>query len=124
MQESELVCIVWVLDPCPGPITLRLTGAAAKEWPEYQGEYVLTDQEHNGAPVYRNSHAKYLYTYGDGTCRAGYEIGDSGIDIIRSVETDAACPGAVTQWQWLSYGWHSGDIAATCCTCTDHRNTS
>ena len=118
MQESELVCIVWVLDPCPGPITLRLTGAAAKEWPEYQGEYVLTDQGHNGAPVYRNSHGRYLYTCGDGTWHAGCGIGDSGL--IRSVETGAACPASVTQWQWLYRGeWYSGDIAATC-TCTDH----
>ena len=104
------------LDPCPGPITLSFTGDAAEKWAAYQGEYHLTDQEHNGAPVYRNSHDTYLYTFEDGTWRAGYVIG--GYGIIQSVETGAACPAAVTQWQWLCNGvWHSGDIAATC---TDH----
>ena len=59
----------------------------------------------------------YLYTYEDGTWGTGYVIGVHGI--IQSVETGAACPAAVTQWQWwyLEDGWHSGDIAATC---TDH----
>ena len=40
-HEPELVNIVWMLDPCPGPITLRLTGAAAEKR-EYPGEYILT----------------------------------------------------------------------------------
>ena len=123
-HEHELVNIVCEF-PCPGPITLRLTGAAAKEWPLDQGEYHLTDQEHNGAPVYRNSHGRYLYTYGDGTWRADYEIGTSGY--IRSVETGAACPAAVSQWHWLYRGkWKSGDIAATCKAnhIQSHRNNS
>ena len=94
--KHEPKLLMFGLDQCPGPITLRLTGAAAKEWPLDQGEYHLTDQEHNGAPVYRNSHGRYLYTYGDGTWRADYEIGTSGY--IRCVDTGAACPGAVTQW--------------------------
>ena len=124
-HEHELVNIVCEF-PCPGPITLRFTGDAAEKWPSFHGEYHLTDQEHNGAPLYRNSHGYYLYTFEDGTWRTDYRIGDKAL--IRSVETDAACPAAVTQWQWWYNGeWHSGDIAATC-TYTDHvighRNTS
>ena len=126
-QESELVNILWVLYLCPGPITLSFTETVDIKRPEYEGEYVVTDQKHNGAPVYKTSHAKskYLYTYGDGTWRADYEIGTSGY--IRSVETGAACPAAVSQWHWLYRGkWKSGDIAATCKAnhIQSHRNNS
>ena len=95
-HEPELLMLE--LDKCPGPITLRFTGDAAEKWPSCHGEYHLTDQEHNGAPVYRNSHDTYLYTFEDGTWRTYYRIG--GYGIIRSVETGAVCPAAVTQWQW------------------------
>ena len=60
-QNSELVNIVWVLDLCPGPITLSLTGTAVLKRPEYDGEYVVTDQEHNAQLATMSRPARWQY---------------------------------------------------------------
>ena len=99
--------------PC-GVITLSATGAAARIHPKYLGKYnVIAGEEHEGAPVYRNSDGYYLYRYSDGTWHTNNVIGDYGA--YRSVD-NAQCPARVSQWQYAAgpSGYNSGDIKAQC----------
>ena len=91
-------------------MALSFSSAAAK-WSNNLGHYVATGEEQEGAPVYRNSHDRYLYRHSDGTWRADYRIGDYGV--YKSVD-NAECPASISQWQYWGDGWHSGDITAQC----------
>ena len=98
---------------CCKSVTLSATGAPAKIYPEYLGSYEATGEEHEGAPVYRNSNGDHLYKYSDGTWRADYyKIGSEG---VKSVDTTADCPDRVSQWQYMGYGGYGdGDITVEC----------
>ena len=104
---------------CTGTITLSATGKAAWNRPWCLGSYEATEEEHEGAPVYRKSGKSddyYLYRRSDGTWRADWKIGGRGG--IKSVDTTADCPARVSQWQYYDHPydgvWRSGDITVQC----------
>ena len=104
--QCNWVFIIFLSDCCKS-VTLSATGAPAKIYPEYLGSYEATGEEHEGAPVYRNSNGDHLYKYSDGTWRADYyKIGGDGV--YKSVDTDAECPASISQWQYWDYDYHSG----------------
>ena len=75
----------------------------------WSDSYEATEEEHEGAPLYRqrNSRGEYLYRYSDGTWRVGLKIGDSGL--VKSVGT-AQCPANISQWEfWADPNWFSSD---------------
>ena len=68
-----------------GTITLSASRAAARRRSECLGRYVATGEEHEGAPVYRNSGDYILYRYSDGTWRAS-QHGIGWFSVICNVE--------------------------------------
>ena len=55
--------------------TLSATGRAGEKWSSYLGDYSLTEQVHNGRPVYRNSEGIDLWSQEDGTWAADATVG-------------------------------------------------
>ena len=100
---------------CCGSVTLSATGAAAEKNEKYLGRYEALGEEHQGAPVYRNSNERLLYRYSDGSWLAGIPDGRGGwCNIIKSVDT-AACPDRVSQWQYYhDVALVPGDITVNC----------
>ena len=98
-----------------GPITLSATGRAREKWPEYRGDYILTEEEHRGRPVYRNSRGRSLYAT-DGGWEVNDRVGDS-VPVMRST-SPAPSPALCQHWQYSeSYSggapWEDGDITVT-----------
>ena len=99
----------------PGPFTLSATGRAAEKWPWFLGDYNLTEEEHSGRPVYRNSKGRPLYAT-DGGWEVGFRVGDS-IPYLRST-SPAPSPALCQHWQYSDSvlgraPWIDGDITVT-----------
>ena len=98
--------------------TLSVTGWAGEIWPAYPGHYSLTEEQHNGRPVYRNSggpRARHLWSQEDGTWAVS---GNVGYDLPGMKSTDAAVsPGLCQQWQYMDrsddYKYKPCDITVT-----------
>ena len=103
---NSLECSLFSPGCCKSVTLLLFTGAAEK--------YEATEEEHEGAPVYRDSDDNFLYRHSDGTWRVGPEI--NYITLLKSVDTTAECPANISQWQYApdEDGWQSGDITIKC----------
>ena len=93
-------------------VTLSATGRAGKKEPECLGDYSLTEQVHNGRPVYRNSEGIDLWSQEDGTWAADRCVGNS--DPAMKSTTAAVSPGLCQHWQyWADWKYKPGDITVT-----------
>ena len=102
-------------DRCCSTFRFYAYGEAAEIQEEYLGHYTVTEEEHEGAKVYKNGDGKYLYKISNGTWRAGSSrIGRVATGYIRSVDT-ADCPFAIRQWEYWdsTSGWSSEDKIRT-----------
>ena len=90
---------------------------AAAEWLLIFGRYEASEEEYEGAPVYRNGNF-HLYRggaeqygkwhFGDRMPRSGY---------IQSIPaTTAECPDGVSEWYYWDKkaDWNTGDIKVEC----------
>ena len=87
---------------------LSATGRAGELWPDFLIDYSLTEQVHNGRPVYRNSDGWDLYSQED---IVGYST-----PMMRSTTT-AVKPHLCQHWQYRYYDdgfkYKPGDITVT-----------
>ena len=97
--------------------TISATGEAGEKWPEYLGHYSLTEEKHNGRPVYKKDEDRYLYLYRqkDGTWAVSSIVVDIWT-VMRS--TTAAVSPDLCQHCWLYAGkyagkYYPGDITVT-----------
>ena len=98
--------------------TLSATGRAGEVWPSLLGDYSLTEEQHNGRPVYRNSggpRSRHLWSQEDGTWAVS---GNVGYDLPGMKSTDAAVsPGLCQQWQFMDrsddYKYKPCDVIVT-----------
>ena len=103
-------------DRCCSTVRFYAYGEAAELQEASLGHYAVTEEEHEGAAVYKNGDGKYLYKHDDGTWCAGTWIGGSGL--VRSGTTAGAaspCPaGFSSNWHYYEGEWKSGDIMVNC----------
>jgi len=95
--------------------TLSATGEARERWPLYLGDYSLTEEEHSGRPVYRNSKDWYLYSLKDGGWGVYISVGDRW-PVMRST-SPAPSPALCQHWEYRDYydgdKYKPGDIKVT-----------
>ena len=115
-DTSNLICPV---------ITIKATGVAARERPDYLGQFTITNQFSAGRPVWRNSKGKYLLVHPDGV---SWYVGDNvetGDGEIQSGAAPGLCPASPrsrynkrlnqNSWQYGDgHNWYDGDITVTC----------
>ena len=88
-----------------GPVSLcreykvSATGAAARKWLSYLGEFTLTDRWWRGRPTFINSKGRILY-HGDGS--DGWTIGNKfGKYVLRGFEgAQHDCPASQKNWKY------------------------
>ena len=115
-DTSTLICPV---------ITIKATGVAARERPDYLGQFTITNQFSAGRPVWRNNKGKYLLVHADGV---SWYVGDNvetGEGEIQSGAAPGLCPASPrsrynkrlnqNSWQYGDgHNWYDGDITVTC----------
>ena len=114
---------------CCKSFTLSGSGAVAEELPwHFDGSYVATPKESNGAPIYAGGRANSwdLYKSSDGIWHAGTWVpeeealayADEDCHDIRSV-SPAPCPDSVGEWKYdqndgICGSWASADVTVNC----------
>ena len=94
----------------PRTLTLSATGGAKLWW--CLGDYTLTEEQHRGRPVYKNSEDAYLYTLESGAWGVSLTVGFSA-PRYRST-TAAPSPALCQNWEYRGYfdigKYYPGDI--------------
>ena len=104
--------------PCPGPFTLSVTGRAGMQWPDYAGEFSITEEEHSGRSIFRHSDGKtMLFGLEDGGWGVSRELGFHKPAMFSN--TPATNPARCQDWQYWYHddGWKyyssNGNITVT-----------
>ena len=81
----------------PRTLSVNATGEARMWW-SCLGYYTLTEEQHRGRPVYRNSKGRYLYTLENGVWAVSGRVGRS-LPVYRSTDP-APSPTLCQNWEY------------------------
>ena len=109
---------------CPGPLHLNYTGLVwNRSHTRHKGDYFITDQKHNGRPVYKRiitgNEGYYLYSEDDGTWTVDGACVGCVTPEMKST-TAAPCPALCQEWLYTGNPekggppWKKGDITVIC----------